>query len=113
MTTLRPSDSDAVLGALRRARQESGLPIVFAGEGNGETAQLSRFIGARTTSMQGLQVAKGRGLGGHVMASGRPATVRDYEDCSGITRHYAEAVGQEGLRAIISVPVMVSGVART
>ena len=113
MTTLRPSDSDAVLGALRRARQESGLPMVFAGEGNGETAQLSRFIGARTTSMQGLQVAKGRGLGGHVMASGRPATVRDYEDCSGITRHYAEAVGQEGLRAIISVPVMVSGVART
>ncbi|MCT1639644.1 LuxR C-terminal-related transcriptional regulator [Dietzia cinnamea] len=113
MTTLRPSDSDAVLGALRRARQDSGLPIVFAGEGNGETAQLSRFIGARTSSMQGLQVAKGRGLGGHVMASGRPATVRDYEDCSGITRHYAEAVGQEGLRAIISVPVMVSGVART
>jgi len=113
MSTLRPSDSDAVLGALRRARQESGLPIVFAGQADGETAKLSRFIGVRTNSMQGLAVAKGRGLGGHVMASGRPATVRDYEDCSSITRDYADAVEQEGLRAIISVPVMVSGVART
>ena len=113
MSTHRPKDSDAVLGALRRVRQESGLPMVFAGEADGETAQLTRFIGARTSSMQGLAVAKGRGLGGHVMASGRPATVRDYEDCSSITRDYAAAVELEGLRAIISVPVMVSGVART
>lgn len=113
MSTLRPKDSDAVLGALRRVRQESGLPIVFAGEADGQTAQLTRFIGARTNSMQGLAVAKGRGLGGHVMLSGRPATVRDYEDCSTITRDYAQAVEREGLRAIISVPVMVSGVART
>lgn len=113
MSTLRPKDSDAVLGALRRVRQESGLPMVFAGVADGETAQLTRFIGARTNSMQGLAVAKGRGLGGHVMASGRPATVRDYHDCSSITRDYAHAVEQEGLRAIISVPVMVSGVART
>lgn len=113
MSTLRPSDSDAVLGALRKVRQESGLPMVFAGGANGETAKLTQFIGARTSSMQGLAVAKGRGLGGHVMASGRPASVRDYRDCDGITRDYALAVRPEGLRAIISVPVMVSGVART
>jgi DNA-binding CsgD family transcriptional regulator len=113
MSTLRPSDSDAVLGALRKARNETGVPIVFAGEADGETARLTRFIGVRTNSMQGLAVAKGRGLGGHVMASGRPATVRDYEECSNITRDYAHAVEREGLRAIISVPVMVSGVART
>lgn len=113
MPTLRPKDSDAVLSALRRARNDTGLPIVFAGEADGETARLTSFIGARTDSMQGLAVAKGRGLGGHVMASGRPATVRDYEDCSNITRDYAHAVEREGLRAIISVPVMVSGVART
>ncbi|MEH6819139.1 MAG: LuxR C-terminal-related transcriptional regulator [Dietzia psychralcaliphila] len=113
MSTLRPKDSDAVLSALRKVRNDTGLPTVFAGEADGETARLTRFIGVRTDSMQGLAVAKGRGLGGHVMASGRPATVRDYEDCSNITRDYAVAVEREGLRAIISVPVMVSGVART
>ena len=113
MPTLRPNDSDAILSALRKVRNRTGVPIVFAGEADGETARLTRFIGARTDSMQGLAVAKGRGLGGHVMASGRPATVRDYEDCSNITRDYAHAVEREGLRAIISVPVMVSGVART
>ncbi|MDX2358155.1 LuxR C-terminal-related transcriptional regulator [Dietzia sp. PP-33] len=113
MSTLRPKDSDAVLSALRKVRSETGIPIAFAGEADGETARLTRFIGARTDSMQGLAVAKGRGLGGHVMASGRPAMVRDYEDCSNITRDYAHAVEREGLRAIISVPVMVSGVART
>lgn len=113
MPTLRPKDSDAVLGALRRARQDSGIPVVFAGEVTGEAAQLNRFIGVRTDAMQGLAVARGRGLGGHVMASGRPASVRDYEECSRITRDYADAVDREGLRAIISVPVMVSGVART
>ncbi|MBB1030327.1 LuxR family transcriptional regulator [Dietzia sp. SLG310A2-38A2] len=113
MSTLRPKDSDAVLGALRRARRDSGVPVVFAGDVTGETARLNRFIGVRTDSMQGLSVARGRGLGGHVMASGRPATVRDYEECSRITRDYADAVDREGLRAIISVPVIVSGVART
>lgn len=113
MTTLRPRDSDAVLAALRKVRADTGVPVVFAGESDGETARLTRFIGARTDSMQGLAVAKGRGLGGHVMASGRPAAVRDYQDSSGITRDYQAAVEYEGLRAIISVPVMVSGVART
>lgn len=114
MSTLhRPNDSDAILSALRKVRTQTGVPIVFAGEADGKTARLSRFIGARTDSMQGLAVAKGRGLGGHVMVSGRPATVRDYEDCSNITRDYAHAVEREGLRAIISVPVMVSGMART
>lgn len=113
MTTLRPSDSDAVLAALRKARAGTGVPIVFAGEADGETARLTRFIGARTDSMQGLAVARGRGLGGHVMASGRPAAVRDYQDSPGITHDYQAAVEYEGLRAIISVPVMVSGVART
>lgn len=113
MTTYRPSDSDAVLAALRRVRKESGLPVTFSGDADGETARLNRFIGARTSSMQGLAVAKGRGLGGHVMASGRPAAVRDYTESDAITRDYEAAVGHEGLRAIISVPVMVSGVART
>lgn len=113
MPTLRPKDSDAVLSALRKVRSDTGVPVVFAGEADGETAKLTRFIGARTDAMQGLAVARGRGLGGHVMASGRPATVRDYEDCPNITRDYAHAVELEGLRAIISVPVMVSGVART
>lgn len=113
MPTLRPKDSDAVLAALRKVRMDTGVPVVFAGESDGETARLTRFIGTRTESMQGLAVAKGRGLGGHVMASGRPAAVRDYQDSSGITRDYQAAVGHEGLRAIISVPVMVSGAART
>lgn len=113
MTTYRPSDADAVLAALRKVRKESGLPVTFSGDSDGETARLNRFIGARTSSMQGLAVAKGRGLGGHVMASGRPAAVRDYTETSAITRDYEAAVGHEGLRAIISVPVMVSGVART
>lgn len=113
MSTLRPNDSDAVLAALRDLRTGTGLPVVFAGEVEGETAKLNRFIGVRTDSMQGLAVAKGRGLGGHVMASGRPATVRDYRECEAITRHYETAVEPEGLRSIISVPVMVSGVART
>lgn len=113
MATLRPRDSDAVLAALRKVRVDTGVPMVFAGDTDGETAKLTRFIGARTDSMQGLAVAKGRGLGGHVMASGRPAAVRDYTESAGITRDYQAAVEHEGLRAIISVPVMVSGVART
>ena len=113
MPTFRPSDADAVLAALRKARSDSGVPVVFAGDSDGETASLNHFIGARSDSMQGLTLARGRGLGGHVTASGRPAAVRDYCETSVITRDYEVAVEREGLRAIISVPVMVSGVART
>lgn len=115
MPTLRPNDSDAVFTTLRNLRAGTGLPVVFAGEGGdgGETATLSRFIGVRTDAMQGLKVARGRGLGGHVMVSGRPATVRDYQQCDAITTHYRTAVEAEGLRAIISVPVRVQGITRT
>lgn len=113
MPTPRHNDSDAVLVAMRRLRSRTGLPVLFSGEVVGEKATLTRFIGTRTDSMQDLDVVKGRGLGGHVMASGQPATVRDYRSCEVITRDYENAVRREGLRAIISVPVVVSGAART
>lgn len=113
MPAHRASTSDAVLAAMRGLHTRTGLPMIFSGSVTGETATLDRFIGAHTDSMNDLTVTRGRGLGGHVMASGHPATVRDYRDCEVITRDYQQAVAQEGLRSIISVPVMVSGTART
>lgn len=113
MSVLRPSDADAVQAALRTLRARSALPVVFAGEIDGDTARLTRFIGARTDAMLGLEVVRGHGLGGHVQATGRPAMVRDYQENTSITPHYRRYVEREGLRAMVAVPVVVSGVART
>lgn len=107
-----PVRNDVVLTAMRRLRTTTALPVIFSAEVSGETAELNRFIGTTTDAMTNLTVTKGRGLGGHVMASGHLATVRDYRDCEVITRDYQEAVQREGLRAIISAPVTVAGATR-
>lgn len=112
ISDLRPSDGDAVHAALRALRARSSMPVVFAGEFDGDAVTLSRFIGARTTAMRDLKVARGRGLGGHVADSGRPAVVRDYQECASITPHYRHHVEREGLRGMVAAPVVVDGSVR-
>ena len=112
LSELRPDDGDAVHAALRALRSRSSLPVVFAGEFDGDAATLGRFIGARTTVMRGLRVVRGQGLGGHVADSGRPAVVRDYQDCTSITPHYRHYVEREGLRGMVAAPVLVHGTVR-
>ncbi|MEV6770129.1 LuxR C-terminal-related transcriptional regulator [Nocardia sp. NPDC051030] len=109
---LRPSDADALRAELRTIATASQLPVVFGGTVHEGTLILSEFVGTRTNGMRGLVVAQSSGLGGAAVATRTPRSVADYRSASTITHHYDMPVLGEGLRAVVAVPVVVSGEAR-
>ncbi|MET9485306.1 LuxR C-terminal-related transcriptional regulator [Nocardia sp. NPDC006630] len=109
---LRPRDSDVLRSELRQLAALSKAPVVFGGAVHAGTLVLSEFVGTRTNRMRGLAVAPSSGLGGSAVATGKPRSVADYRSASTITHHYDGAVLGEGLRAVVAVPVVVSGEAR-
>ncbi|MCM6776332.1 LuxR C-terminal-related transcriptional regulator [Nocardia sp. CDC159] len=109
---LRPRDADALRAELRQVASVSGMPVVFGGQVHAGTLILSEFFGTRTNAMRGLAVTPASGVGGAAVATKRPASVSDYRLASTITHHYDAPVLTEGLRAVVGVPVVVSGQSR-
>lgn len=94
--------------ALRRAKAETQLPVVFSGDYSGKVLKLNRFIGMRTDGLKNLGVSPGAGLGGRCAATAQSLFVSDYTTSEGISREYVDTVREEGLRAMIAVPVVVN-----
>lgn len=97
-----------VTEALRRLRRATGVSLAFGGvvtESSG--LHLQHFVGHTTGALSGLAVDAGQGLGGKVLAIGRPVVVRDYRDTTTITQRYTGLVETEGLRAMAAAPVIV------
>lgn len=109
---LRPRDADALRAELRRIAAATGTPVAFGGAVQAGTLVLSEFIGTRTNGMRGLAVQPKSGLGGRAVTSQRPTAVADYRSDATITHHYDGPVLGEGLRAVVAVPVVVSGESR-
>ncbi|WP_067687484.1 helix-turn-helix transcriptional regulator [Nocardia jejuensis] len=109
---LRPRDADALRAELRHIATVSRAQVVFGGEVSRGSLVLSEFVGTRTNGMRGLIVAPSSGLGGAAVATRAPRSVADYRSASTITHHYDTPVLGEGLRAVVAVPVVVSGEAR-
>lgn len=57
----------------------------------------------RSGVLPGVVITRGRGLGGKVIARGRPVGVSNYHHASTITHHYDVPVHQEGLQAVLAV----------
>jgi DNA-binding CsgD family transcriptional regulator len=105
-------DHGAVLhAALGRMRLGTGLPVAFGGaaSGRGQSVRLTEFAGTRTSTLRGLVITAGSGLGGRVMVTVRPGSVDDYAADSQISHEYDKPVIAEGLRAIGAVPVVTGG----
>lgn len=108
-THLRPSDSEALGAVFRELHKRSEFDVVFGGECVDGSVALGSVLGGRSQALREVEVESGRGLGGRVLKTRRPAEVRDYENCDSITTHYRHAVNREGLRTIIAMPVVVGG----
>ncbi|KXO98522.1 LuxR C-terminal-related transcriptional regulator [Tsukamurella pseudospumae] len=111
MTAHGTLDSDTTRAALRTIRTRTELPVSFVGLVDDDRLVLRGGIGLRTPALSGLPVARGAGVGGHVLRTGRPTAVADY-GTAGITQHYHAQVHAEGLRAMVAVPLAVNGVVR-
>lgn len=108
-TLLRPRDTDAVRAELRRIGTEGAVPVMFGGEVHDDALLLTEFYGTRTGRLRGLVVRSTLGLGGASMVSGQPLAVADYRRAPSITHDYDMPVLSEGIRSILSVPVVVDG----
>ncbi|MFK4186400.1 response regulator transcription factor [Streptomyces sparsogenes] len=95
---------------LLRMRRRGGLPVAFGGLFSGARQfRISELTGTTTNSLRGLAITPGNGLGGKVITTSRPISVSDYPTSRVISHEYDAAVGAEGLRSILAVPVVVRG----
>jgi DNA-binding CsgD family transcriptional regulator len=98
-------------------RRLSRVPVVFAGVARHHAGRreivLDRLSGTLGTSMLGLAVQSGLGLGGGVLRDGVARRVNDYATTSSITHEYDRIVVQEEqLTSMFAVPVTVHGSVR-
>ncbi|MFD8592282.1 LuxR C-terminal-related transcriptional regulator [Streptomyces sp. NPDC059637] len=115
------SETGDIRAALLALRRTSGLPVAFggavagSGAGTGTGAgrlRIGELSGAATGALRGLAVTAGNGLGGKAVALSRPFAVSDYPASAAISHEYDAAVGAEGLRAVLAVPVVVGRTVR-
>jgi DNA-binding CsgD family transcriptional regulator len=109
---MRPDDGDAFRQALRWVRRHTAVPLAIGGRVMDGVLRLSEFCGAHTTALRGLNVIPDTGLGGHVVAHGRPARVNDYGSAKSITHEYDGPVLAEGISSVVATPVTVHGSVR-
>ena len=104
----RKRDLASVRSAIAALREATGIPVTIGGVvGEGHTLVLSESLGMRTSAMKDLKVHYGAGVGGKVMATGKPVGVADYPRAGVITHEYDLPVLSEGLRSMAAIPVVV------
>ncbi|WP_461007572.1 helix-turn-helix transcriptional regulator [Streptomyces capparidis] len=89
-------------------RRSTGLPVAIGGYlTTQDCVRIDQLAGTATNALRGLEVATGNGLGGKAVALARPVAVTDYPAARTISHEYDAAVGAEGLRSLVAVPVVV------
>ena len=103
-----------VLDRVAALRESARLVREVSGANAGFVAELARpdcavirwLSGNQTDALAGLVVPVGQGLGGRVLALGRPVQVSDYLTAPSITHHFDRPVREEGLSALLAAPVV-------
>lgn len=97
----------ALNGTARLIRETIGTHSGFVAELTGPEQAVIRWMsGTRTDALQDLAVPIGQGIGGRVLALGRPVRVNDYVSSPSITHQFDAQVRGEGLAAMIAVPIV-------
>jgi signal transduction histidine kinase len=99
----------ALRGAARLIRDAAGADAGFVADVDrsvGDRSVIRWLAGNRTDALQDLVVPVGQGVGGRVMASGRPVRVSDYITSPSITHQFDVPVRREALGAMLAVPII-------
>ncbi len=98
---------DSVGASLRRSLDAD---VGFVGLVDDDaTLTLGSVAGGRVGALDGMRVESGNGLGGQVLATETPASVEDYVRSTEITHEHDAEVEREGVRGLVSVPLVVAG----
>lgn len=82
----------------------TGIANVVAGYG-AQGGYLVAGYGDQEGFPRGLEIVPGRGIGGYVLATGRPLVINDYEHDPRITQKHHESLRREGIVALMVVPI--------
>lgn len=97
----------ALHGSARLIRDSAGADAGFVADLDGPGQAVIRWLaGNRTDSLQDLAVPLGQGVGGRVLATGKPVRVSDYVTSSSITHHFDGMVRREAMSAMLAVPIL-------
>ncbi|MEU6391147.1 LuxR C-terminal-related transcriptional regulator [Streptomyces sp. NPDC046939] len=106
--TAEAAEAVEMRAALVRLRRATGLPVAFGGlTPSAGQVRIAELSGAATNALRGLAVSAGNGLGGKALYLARACAVTDYHGSRHISHEYDAAVGAEGLRSVLAVPVVV------
>ncbi|MEU3272627.1 GAF domain-containing protein [Saccharomonospora sp. NPDC006951] len=106
----------ALRGTARLIRETVGADAGFVADiglagsaepvaGRGDNAMIRWLSGMRTDRLNNLVVPSGQGIGGRVLASGKPVRVSDYVSSTTITHQFDAHVSGEGMAAMLAVPI--------
>jgi signal transduction histidine kinase len=65
--------------------------------------------GDRSDLLRGLEVVRGQGAGGYVLATGEPLLIPEYTHDARITHEHDALVGGEGIISVLVVPIPLKG----
>lgn len=100
-------DSVAMNSVARRIRELGPFDMSLVGRVETGNRMVHRsWQGTMSTALHRLVVPEGLGLGGKSIAQRRPVWVPDYQSSNAITHEFDELVAQEGLRAMLAVPMI-------
>jgi LuxR family transcriptional regulator, regulator of acetate metabolism len=101
---------DRLLGpALSRLRTATGVDATMAGPVTlaGRRLVVTNLHGLLTSTMHGLVVTPGVGIGGKALQMARPVAVNDYLHSTAVSHHFDHKVAQEHIHGAFAVPVRV------
>jgi signal transduction histidine kinase len=100
----------ALHGTARLIRVAVGADSGFVADLDAPDRAVVRWMsGTRTAQLQNLSVPMGHGIGGRVLALGTAVRVSDYISSPAITHHFDAQVRDEGIGAMLAVPVVGRG----
>ena len=109
---LHPAEQRSLDAAVSNFAEETGFDLAFGGFEERGCATVTSLFGTQTLSLNGLEVATGKGLSGRAMSENRPRLTADYARSSHITHDYDTQVLSEGIKMLFAVPVLVDGSVR-
>ncbi|MBI2015481.1 MAG: GAF domain-containing protein, partial [Candidatus Rokubacteria bacterium] len=105
-------DLDTVLQRITDgAKDLLGSDVASIGLREPDTGALrARYrVGARTPADPVGEIRPGQGLGGRILASGRPVRTDNYAEDPALSRDFAAQIAREGIVTGLGVPILIDG----
>jgi PAS domain S-box-containing protein len=103
-------DLDTVLQRIAQGAQELGrsdTAAMFLRDGESD-AMVPRYrVGAAVRAYEGLRIEPGRGIGGHVLATGRPLRTADYTADPRVPDAFHAIADETGTVTLMVVPIII------